>query len=932
MRKIRLLILFSLIICCLFAVCSCDGTKALPKPEKVEVDEATLVLNWKTVKGARMYTISIVSESGDVKEVISSKNSYSLSSLGVGKYTIKVMANGKDGVSKDSPWSAAREFEREAEPGMVFTLINGGTEYEVSGKGIATGDIVIPERYRGKPVTAIGKKAFFNKSDVDTVTLHDGIKSIGDFAFSNCSYLTAVNIPAGLTHIGENAFSGCRALESRIVIPDGVTEIPASAFAYCSMLSGVTLGRKVETVGKNAFSDCASLEEIVIPDSVKALGEYAFSNCESVRTLTVGVGLITLGDYAFSGMPLLESATLGDALKTIGEGAFFKCSGLNSVTIGEGIESIGLSAFEKTPVWENSPTNEIYVGKWFLGLKDTSVSYVLVADGTVGIANYALSSNKNVTSVDLPNTVKRIGACAFARANVSYVVIGSGVEVIGQQAFDGCENLSTVILGSCDYELGTLVESSLKTIDSYAFRDCVSLKNIVIPSSVKSIGSYVFRDSALYNNSYTGVVYADKWVVDFNENLGMEVAIEEGTVGIANYAFYKCKQLTSVSVPSSVELIGRAAFYQCTNLTSVTLPETLEVIDDFTFYHCDSLKLFNLPPMLKSIGRSAFYKCGTVYTEVDADTAFDTLVIPSGVSFIGEYAFYGCGSKTVASLDDENAKPTYKGIDIIILGDSIKVIEAHAFHGFVSLREVVLGSGVEVISDRAFYQCESLEKVSFGSSLKKIGSRAFYKCDKLKAVKLPSTLTTVGEYAFYKCTSVSEVELGGAVTVEKYAFYGLSAVKEISLPKTLTSIGKQAFRGCSSLTGVIIPNSVTSIDKHAFYGCSSLTVYTEYSSAPDGFVKYWNSSYRPIVWGCTLSENKDYVVSFEKKDGGISYKNDSNVISAPIKAGYVFVGWTSIHGSTVAEYTAEEIYSAENGRVYYAVYDEIPVYEEASVG
>ena len=56
------------------------------------------------------------------------------------------------------------------------------------------------------------------------------------------------------------------------------------------------------------------------------------------------------------------------------------------------------------------------------------------------------------------------------------------------------------------------------------------------------------------------------------------------------------------------------------------------------------------------------------------------------------------------------------------------------------------------------------------------------------------------------------------------------------------------------------------------------------------------------------------------------------MISAPIKAGYVFVGWPSIHGSPVAEYTAEEIYSAENGRVYYAVYDEIPVYEEASVG
>ena len=65
-KAIRLLILVSLIICCLLAVCSCGRAKALPKPERVEIDEATLVLSWKTVRDARMYTISIENESGEV--------------------------------------------------------------------------------------------------------------------------------------------------------------------------------------------------------------------------------------------------------------------------------------------------------------------------------------------------------------------------------------------------------------------------------------------------------------------------------------------------------------------------------------------------------------------------------------------------------------------------------------------------------------------------------------------------------------------------------------------------------------------------------------------------------------------------------------------------------------------------------------------------
>lgn len=907
-------------ICCLLAVCSCDGTRALPAPDDVKVDEATLVLNWKTVKGARMYTVSIESESGEIKEVISSKNSYSLSSLEAGKYSVKVMAHGKDGESRDSSWSEPHEFIRDPEPGMAFTLINGGTEYEVSSKGIATGDIVIPERYRGKPVTSIGKKAFFNKSDVDTVTLHAGIKSIGEFAFSNCSYLTAINLPDGLTTIGANAFSGCRSLASEIIIPSGVAEISASAFAYCSSIPRLVIGDGVEIIGKSAFSDCTSITELAIPDGVKDIGDSAFSNCALVERLTFGRGVVNIGSNALEGMALIEEITLPESLKTIGERAFFKCTSLATVNIGDKIESIDLEAFADTKVWELSATNEVYVGKWFLGLKDTSATVLSIADGTVGIANYALSANRSISNIVLPDSVKRIGACAFAASEMNYVVIGAGVEVIDQQAFEGCPNLSRIILGSYDPDYGTLVASNLVTIGSYAFRDCKSLEKITIPDTVRSIGSYAFRDSAIYDRAYSGVVYADNWLVDFNENIYGDVIIDEGTVGIANYAFNECKNLITISLPSSVKIIGRAAFFKCVNLYEIVLPETLEVIDDYTFYYCSALKLTTLPPMLRSIGRSAFYKCGTVFYNGDVDTDTDTLLIPSSVEYIGDYAFYGCGEKVAASMDGAEAKPTVKGIDIIIIGDNVKTIGAHAFHGFVSLREIVFGDSLTDIGERAFYQCEELESVSFGSSLKTIGSRAFYKCTALKSVILPDTVEYIGDYAFYKCISVSELELGGAKTIGKYAFSGCGNIKELVLPVTLESIGRQAFRGAASLTSVILPKSVINIDKHAFYGCTSLTIYAETSSAPEGWVKYWNSSYRPVVWGCTLSSDKDYVVSFTKAEGSISYKNESNTLSMPLRDGYVFDGWSTAKDATRAEYTVESVTEAEDGTVLYSVW------------
>ena len=920
MKAVRLLILFSLIFCCLLTVCSCDRIKALPSPSNVDVDEATLELSWKTVKGARLYTIKIEFENGEVQEEISSKNTYSLANLKAGTYSISVMAHGKEGESEDSRWTTPKTFIREEEPGMIFTLINNNTEYEVSGKGIAKGNIVIPTTYRGKPVTAIGKKAFFNKSDVDTVTLHDGITTIGEQAFANCSYLTSINLPDSLTYIGQGAFSGCRVLSCEIVIPDGVTEILQSTFAYCAKLPKVTIGSGVTSIGKTAFTDCKELTGIVIPSGVDYIGEYAFCNCTAMTNLVIENGITELGLYAFAGDTALETVVIPDSVRIIDEGVFYRCSALKNVILGEGVEKIGLVAFDETQIWSSSTTNEVYLGRWLLGLKDYTVSYVEIAEGTYGIASYALYGTPAVDSFVIANSVKIIGDHAFAECMMNSVVIGEGVEIIGEGAFENSADLAVVILGSVDPDFGTIKYSSLRTIENYAFRNCSSLNDIVIPDTVKSIGSHVFRGSGIYEKA-SNVVYADKWIVDYTENLNGDVNVSDGTVGIANYAFYQCLTITSISIPNSVRSIGRAAFYQCAKLKTVDLPETLEVIEDYTFYRCDRLKGITLPPMLRSIGRSAFYKCGTIYDEGDVDTDDDTLVIPTNVEYIGPYAFYGCGVKsTITSIDGDNTT-TIKGIDKIIIGDGVKAIEEYAFYGFVSLKSIVIGNGVEKISTKAFYKCESLEDVVFGSSITEIGTRAFYKCESLKEINLPDSVTGIAEYAFYKCGSVERVSLGnGVATIGNHAFYGNSSLTSVVLPTSLKAIGRQAFRGCTSLTGITIPSTVIDIGKHAFYGCTSLTVYTEYTSAPESFDKYWNSSYRPVVWGCTLSDEKDYVYSVKKVSGSVTFKNDSNTISMPYREGYTFVGWATRADATEPTYDVSGVFVAKNESVLYAIW------------
>lgn len=916
MRKIRLLVLFSLIVISLLAFTGCDKLTELKQPDGPKIEMTTLTLTWREVKGARLYTIEITPEGGEPREMISSKNSYSLVSLTEGKYSLRVKANGKDEESHDSPWSVAIPFEREREPGMVFTLNPDGKSYELVSKGTATGDIVIPNTYRTLPITSIGKTAFFNKSDVTSVTFGENITSIGDFAFGNCSYITELTLPEGLTHIGENAFASCRMLSGEIVIPGSVKNISKSAFAYCGNVDNFVISAGVESIDKLAFTSCASLTSITLPDTVKHVGEHAFSLCAAVSGITLGEGVEWIDSYAFSGLGALTGVRIPNSVTTISEGAFYQCPKLTNIQLGTGVRELGMGAFTETGIWTvPSSENEVYVGKWFVGLRDITAPAIQFREDTYGIASFALYQNQSITQLVLPNSVQLVGMAAFAASNINTAILGFGVKEIGEQAFVGCKNLSKVVLGSFDSDTAGIEFSSLEILGDSVFQKCPLLTEIEMPESLKVVGSHVFRESGIYANA-NGVVYADNWIVDFNDKLTADVTVLEGTVGLSKYAFYGCSALNSITLPESVKTVGRGAFYDCASLFSVKLPDTLRVIEDYTFYRCKSLKLFTLPPTLEYIGRSAFYKCASTNLQKDSDTEYDTLSIPASVTYIGDYAFYGCGYRENARPEEESYY-NYYGPDTLRINGALEYLGAYAFWGFCSLRRVELG-GTTAIGERAFYKCESLAEVDFGTALVTIGNRAFYKCEKLTAVHLPQTVTTIGTHAFYRCTALSDLTLGSVETIGDYAFFGNSSLTSLSLPVTLTTIGQQAFRNCKKLTDVILHAGITSVAQHAFYGNSSLTLYMESATVPAAFHAMWNSSYRPVITDCVLSEDLSYVISFKKSD----IKNVSSVstVSDPSREGYTFFGWGSSATATEAAYTSSTVSTAENGTRLYALW------------
>ena len=942
MKKIRVLLICILLLSlCALVMTGCGSKLNAPKGLFLDVDTQTL--HWNMVKSAKYYTVQI---SGQEQEITTKSNSISLEDLKPGQYEIKVRANGGGEMYDDSQWTVF-QYTREEESGLNYNLINNGTAYELVSAGSASGDVVMEDVYRGKPVVSIAEKALYNNTKITSFTVGKNVKTIGKKAFTKCSQLTSVVSPEGVTTLGEYAFQSCKQLTT-ITLPDSITTILPHTFEWCEMLSNITIGKNVTAIYDYAFSKCESLDTITfsgdtgslkatLPDTVQYIGDYAFADCVALSEIDLGANMQTIRSYAFSNCSALQSVDLGVSLQVIYEYAFSNCSAmttvvipdstqalddnvfrnctmLSNVSLGSGLVSVGSYVFLNTAILNNAG-KMLTIDGWLIQYNDDQTEKLAISGEIYGIASRAVAKNKTLNQVELRG-VKYIGYAAFFDCEKLYkVTTDEALLEVGHYAFYECPFLEKVTLGE-----------NTQSIGNYAFTGCSKLKEMVIPASVTSIGTRAFRDTGAYDNVSTGAVYMGNWVVDYISSAGGfdQVKIEGNIVGIANYAFTGVKALY-VTMPDSVKYICRGAFCN-SQIFMINLPTSLEQVGDYAFYRCSSTSFGGenyaliIPDGTKSIGRSAFYECTYVLS----------LKIPGSVKTIGDYAFYGCdalGSTQELSQDtgkvDEEGNPIYELVPIagyVILEEGIEHIGQRAFQNCLSIASITIPNSVTSMGERVFYNCIGLQEATVGAGLDQIPSYTFYKCAALEKVTVPSNVQSIGNYAFRGCETLNNLQLTGTVEIGRYAFYGCAALQQVTLPATLTSIGDYAFRGCGNLSAVVLPQALTTIGKHAFYGLNNTTLYSEAAQAGEQWNEYCNSSFRPVFWSCVVSQEDGYVVSVVVGKDTLQNAMATNGISDPTRQGYTFGGWATQQGSTVATYTSKNVQDAQQGTVLYAIW------------
>ena len=380
----------------------------------------------------------------------------------------------------------------------------------------------------------------------------------------------------------------------------------------------------------------------------------------------------------------------------------------------------------------------------------STVTYNSVTYRVTAVTGHAFYECSSVTYVSLPSTITSIGACAFTDCtSLTGINLPSSLKSIGNSAFNGC-----IGLNSMD------IPSGVETIGASAFQDCQNLSSINIPNTVKSIGGSAFAATAWYNNQPDGMVYAGNVAYTYKGTMpqNTEIVLRDGTISISASAFSGRTGLTSVSIPKSVTSVGSSAFYACSALNKV-------IIQDIAAWCNINFDIANSNPLIYA---------HHLYNKENVEIT--SLVIPNGVTKIGDYAFQNCTDLTSVSIPNS----------------------------------------VTSIGYNAFYGCTNLNLVDIPDSAVDIGTSAFSGTAWYN--NMPDGVVYYGKVAYtYKGTmqqNTSIVLKDGTLKIKDNAFYGCSSLSSIIIPNSVTSIGEKAFQGCSSLASVIIPNSVTSIGEY----------------------------------------------------------------------------------------------------------------------
>ena len=492
----------------------------------------------------------------------------------------------------------------------------------------------------------------------------------------------------------------------------------------------------VREIGFQSFMDCYHMTSISLPNSVTTIGSYAFQYCAKLNSITLPSGVKTIGSQAFDGCTQLSKViVLSETPPTMNSNSF------SNYNITLKVPETALNSYQTTWPWNQfSNIQPIYKKK------------------TINVA----------VAGTLPNLIPEDEKYLIEELTLTGEINGTDLGFLREMAgkkdtYDDIDNLT----------------------------DRMTLDKFLNYENEDTGGKLVVLDLSGVNIT-SGGAYITVWLGMFSADHNCDNYTAQSNE-IPKYVFYGCKRLSSITLPKSVTSIGQFAFSGCSGLTSIVslnnIPPTCTQDYDGSCTQFDSVDKTNCTVWVPR-GRVNAYRAANGWKDFQD---------------IREINDQTCGDNVFWSYVEATKTLTISGTGAMTNYSS----NNRPWNSYISsIQNVIIESGVTSIGDLAFYGCSGLTSVTIPNTVTSIGDLAFDGCSGLTSVIIPNSVTNIGESAFGGCVGLTSITIPNSVTsIGEEVFSSCSGLTSITIPKSVTSIETWAFSYCRSLTSIISLNN-----------------------------------------------------------------------------------------------------------------------------